>query len=109
MPLQTTGEMGLTMFNDAKAAISMGRMDVLTCLSSGITCFPNVSICIVGENCHSHIGEARTTPLTGLLRVGNLSVCGQILSQQWDSYRVLMKKVRIGSGFFSKRSMTKKI
>ena len=29
MPLQTTGEMGLTMFNDAKAAISMGRMDGL--------------------------------------------------------------------------------
>ena len=28
-PLQTTGEMGLTMFNDAKAAISMGRMDGL--------------------------------------------------------------------------------
>ena len=27
--LQTTGEMGLTMFNDAKAAISMGRMDGL--------------------------------------------------------------------------------
>ena len=25
MPLQTTGEMGLTMFNDAKAAISMGE------------------------------------------------------------------------------------
>ena len=29
MPLQTTGEMGLTMFNDAKAAISMGKMDGL--------------------------------------------------------------------------------
>ena len=29
MPLQTTGEMGLMMFNDAKAAISMGRMDGL--------------------------------------------------------------------------------
>ena len=29
MPLQTTGEMGLTMFNYAKAAISMGRMDGL--------------------------------------------------------------------------------
>ena len=29
MPLQTTGEMGLTMFNDAKAAISMGPMDGL--------------------------------------------------------------------------------
>ena len=29
MPLRTTGEMGLTMFNDAKAAISMGRMDGL--------------------------------------------------------------------------------
>ena len=29
MPLQTTGEMGLTMFNDAKAAVSMGRMDGL--------------------------------------------------------------------------------
>ena len=29
MPLQTAGEMGLTMFNDAKAAISMGRMDGL--------------------------------------------------------------------------------
>ena len=28
-PLQTTGEMGLTMFTDAKAAISMGRMDGL--------------------------------------------------------------------------------
>ena len=26
MPLQTTGEMGLRMFNDAKAAISMGKM-----------------------------------------------------------------------------------
>ena len=29
MPLQTTGEMGLRMFNDAKAAISMGKMDGL--------------------------------------------------------------------------------
>ena len=29
MPLQTTGEMGLTMLNDAKAAISMGKMDGL--------------------------------------------------------------------------------
>ena len=29
MPLQTTGEMGLMMFNDAKAAISMGKMDGL--------------------------------------------------------------------------------
>ena len=29
MPLQTTGEMGLTMFNDAKATISMGKMDGL--------------------------------------------------------------------------------
>ena len=29
MPLQTTGDMGLTMFNDAKAAISVGRMDGL--------------------------------------------------------------------------------
>ena len=29
MPLQTTGEMGLTMFNDAQAAISMGKMDGL--------------------------------------------------------------------------------
>ena len=29
MPLQTTGEMGLTMFNDARAAISVGRMDGL--------------------------------------------------------------------------------
>ena len=27
MPLQTTGEMGLVMFSDAKAAISRGRMD----------------------------------------------------------------------------------
>ena len=29
MPLQTTGDMGLNMFNDAKAAISMGKMDGL--------------------------------------------------------------------------------
>ena len=29
MPQQTTGEMGLRMFNDAKAAISMGKMDGL--------------------------------------------------------------------------------
>ena len=29
MPVQTTGEMGLPMFNDAKAAIGMGRMDGL--------------------------------------------------------------------------------
>ena len=29
MPQQTTGEMGLKMFNDAKAAISMGKMDGL--------------------------------------------------------------------------------
>ena len=29
MPLQIIGEIGLTMFNDAKAAISMGRMDGL--------------------------------------------------------------------------------
>ena len=29
MPLQTTGEMGLRMFNDAKAAISMGKIDGL--------------------------------------------------------------------------------
>ena len=29
MPLQTTGEMDLVMFHDAKAAISMGRMDCL--------------------------------------------------------------------------------
>ena len=27
MPQQTIGEMGLRMFNDAKAAISMGKMD----------------------------------------------------------------------------------
>ena len=29
MPQQTIGEMGLRMFNDAKAAISMGNMDGL--------------------------------------------------------------------------------
>ena len=29
MPQQTIGEMGLRMFNDAKAAISMGKMDGL--------------------------------------------------------------------------------
>ena len=29
MPQQTTGDMGLNMFNDAKAAISMGKMDGL--------------------------------------------------------------------------------
>ena len=29
MPVQTTGEMGLVMYNDAKAAISLGKMDGL--------------------------------------------------------------------------------
>ena len=30
MPQQTIGETGLSMFNDAKAAISMGKMDALS-------------------------------------------------------------------------------
>ena len=29
LPLQTTGEMGLTMFNDVKVAISIGKIDGL--------------------------------------------------------------------------------
>ena len=39
MPQQTIGEMGLRMFNDAKAAISMGKMDGLLRRVSALSTF----------------------------------------------------------------------
>ena len=70
MPLRTTGEMGLTMFNDAKAAISMGRMDGLLgrVRHLELRVKNTASTCIAEGNFPSHIGEVRTIPATALLR-----------------------------------------
>ena len=111
MPLQTTGEMGLTMFNDAKAAISMGRMDGLLRRVRHLEL--RVKYC-------QHLYRRRKLSLThwrgednpadGLTKsLKPLSLWTNLLSKQSDLYRVRMRKDSIGSGIFSKRSMMKKL
>ena len=55
MPVQTTGGLGLVMFNDATAAISMGRIWMAFYERSGALNSESSTVnpCIVGENLHS--------------------------------------------------------
>ena len=65
MPQQTIGEMGLRMFNDAKAAISMGKMDGLLRRVRHLELRVNiVNICTKLASCLSRIGRVKRIPQT---------------------------------------------
>ena len=63
MPQQTIGEMGLRMFNDAKAAISMGKMDGLLRRVRHLEL--RVKYCQLKlASCPSRIGRVKRIPQT---------------------------------------------
>ena len=112
MPLQTTGEMGLTMFNDAKAAISMGRMDGLLRrvrhLELRVKYWQRLYRRRKLSLTHWRGEDNPADGLTKSLKLKPLSLWSNLVEAVGLVPGPIINKVKTGSGIFSERSMMKK-